>query len=84
MYRFSKYKEKEIKKEVDQKRAESSTNSDHHLKKKTKEVYLVNKMKWNMTATTEELKTLNSIIFDGGSNMADKHRIIQHKVRLVW
>lgn len=76
--RFSKYKEKDIKEKI----VASTMNRDHPQKKKTKEVYLVNKVKWNMTATTEELKTLNSIIFDG-TNMDDKHRIIQYKIRSV-
>jgi hypothetical protein len=79
MCRFKEFKRKDILKKVGEKR--SATVGDIcGPNKKLKEVYVVSKTKWYLTATRDEMKTLESMVFDG-KDMESKHRIIQHKIR---
>jgi hypothetical protein len=61
----------------------NETNGLKEQKKKQKDVYVVNKMKWYVTATARELETLPAMVFDG-IDMDNKHRIVQHSIRLVY
>ena len=80
--RFNEPKRKKILDSVNQKR--SAPADEPGTSKKLPDVYVVNKKKWYLTATTKELETLPFMVLeddDSEESRLDKHRIIQFKVR---
>jgi len=76
--RFNELKKGRTEEKVNEKRGAGSANTEQ--KKRQKEMYVVNKNKWYLSATKEELQTLPSMVLDG-VDMEDKNRIIQYSVR---
>ena len=79
-YRFREYRRINILKEARKK------NGDHAGRqlpsKKQKDVFIVNKSKFYLTADEAELSTIPGMVLDGTQDEKDnKHRILNHKLR---
>ena len=78
-YRFNEHRRIYILKEARKRGMEPAADRTPQAKKQ-KDVFVVSKTKWYLTASEEELASASDIVLDG-TDGDRKHRILHHKLR---
>ena len=77
-YRYREHHKVSILERAAERRVDPANQAKQAPKKK--DMFIVNKTKWYLTATEQELASIPEMVIDG-TDSNNKHRIIQHKLR---